>query len=289
MPDINPWTRVTKKHPCPICGKPDWCTYRPGTRKVACMRVESKKPTKNGGFLHYTDDAVKRPEPTRIEKRRATHAVTGVDLETLLSSSCTRFSLEFPIDPMTELGVSRLSLLRLETGLIGKSISFPMRDGFSKLVGFRLRGPDGSKWTVKGTHNGLFIPTGLPPDGPGIAIPLLICEGPTDCAALLDLGYSAIGRPSCSGGADHLIQYLKGKWRDIVIVSDNDEPKQVGDRTFCPGIDGAMRLAEALRNYARSIRVIVPKKKDIREWVRQGATRMVVDALIRNVSYFKAK
>lgn len=47
--------RVTRSHPCPVCGKPDWCGY---TDTIAiCMRVPSDRPSKNGGWVHrLTDD-----------------------------------------------------------------------------------------------------------------------------------------------------------------------------------------------------------------------------------------
>src|SRR5262245_21246221 len=46
------WPRVTRRNPCPICGKPDWCEFAPEGRRVLCMRVESRWPTKNGGWMH---------------------------------------------------------------------------------------------------------------------------------------------------------------------------------------------------------------------------------------------
>ncbi len=44
--------RHTRAHPCPICGKPDWCrSFDDGY--VECMRVESNRPTRNQGYLHW--------------------------------------------------------------------------------------------------------------------------------------------------------------------------------------------------------------------------------------------
>jgi phage/plasmid primase-like uncharacterized protein len=98
-----------------------------------------------------------------------------------------------------ELGVSMNSLLRLSVGWSEDhdAWTFPMRNANGKVVGIRLRRPDGRKVSVTGGHEGLFIPRGrdLYPGEP-----LLIAEGPTDTAALLDLNFMAIGRPSCTGG-----------------------------------------------------------------------------------------
>ena len=46
------WVRVTRRHPCPICGHPDWCSVSINGLIVYCMRVTSNQPTKNGGWIH---------------------------------------------------------------------------------------------------------------------------------------------------------------------------------------------------------------------------------------------
>ena len=49
------FTRVSKARPCPQCGKPDWCTV--GDYGVVCMRVQSARQVKNGGWFHAFDSA----------------------------------------------------------------------------------------------------------------------------------------------------------------------------------------------------------------------------------------
>jgi hypothetical protein len=84
----------------------------------------------------------------------------------------------------------------------------------------------------------------------------------------LDLGFSAVGRPSCTGGAALLLELILANGsitpRDIVIVADDDGPGQ----------RGARRLATALVSYVPSVRFISSPSgvKDAREWVRRGAT-----------------
>jgi 5S rRNA maturation endonuclease (ribonuclease M5) len=83
-------------------------------------------------------------------------------------------------------------------------------------------------------------------------IMVLICEGPSDTAALLDLGFSAVGRPSCNGGRKLLVELVQQrKPSSIVIVSDNDSPGQRGAvlkalRSVVPTI-GVMRFLTAAR------------------------------------------
>jgi hypothetical protein len=95
---------------------------------------------------------------------------------------------------------------------------------------------------------------------------LLIAEGPTDTAALLDMGFEAVGRPSCSGGVGLLVDLVRSRRvKDVVIVADVD-PHGAGQR-------GAESLAIALVPYCPSIRVIEPPGgiKDVRDWKNAGA------------------
>jgi len=94
-----------------------------------------------------------------------------------------------------ELGVSVQSLRRLGVGSNGAGYTFPMSDAEGKVIGLRTRYPSGGKAAEKGSRNGLFIPADLPDDGL-----LLICEGPSDTAAALDLGFAAIGRANYGTG-----------------------------------------------------------------------------------------
>jgi DNA primase len=138
-----------------------------------------------------------------------------------------------------------------------------------RVVGIRLRTPGGAKFAVKGGAEGLFIPDR--PPGPG---PLLIAEGPTDVAALLDLGFDDVaGRPSCTGGVRHLVALVRSRRaRDVVIVADADEA----------GRRGADNLVSVLLRYARAVRVIVPPggAKDVRAFLRAEGTRADLDAEI---------
>jgi hypothetical protein len=164
-----------------------------------------------------------------------------------------------------DLGVSATSLIRLDVGWRGASraMSFPMRDHSGAVLGIRLRTRPGRKFAVKGGHDGLFIPHDL-----HASSPLLIAEGPTDTAALLDLGFSAIGRPSCRGGT-RLVLELVGAWRpgSVVVVADNDAVGQ--------GRDGALDLAGRCRLRCKDVRLISPPEgiKDARQWVRSGVRR----------------
>ena len=146
--------------------------------------------------------------------------------------------------------------------------SFPMRDASGDVVGIRLRRRDGRKFAVKGGRDGLFIPTDLPKGDP-----LLIAEGPTDTAALLDLGLSVIGRPNCLGGSGLIVQLLKRRAsREVAIVADGD----------AAGRRGAENLASILALYIPDVRIVAPPAgvKDARQWKQAGVTHGDVQAAI---------
>jgi hypothetical protein len=137
-----------------------------------------------------------------------------------------------------------------------------------KAVGVRLRLPDGRKLSIRGGKEGLFLPTRLGSGGR-----LLIAEGPTDTAALLDLGFAAVGRPSCSGGVGHVVDLVKRLGTaEAVVVADGDGP----------GLFGAEKLAARLLAYAPGVRVIAPPRgiMDARAWKRAGARAADVTAAI---------
>jgi len=169
-----------------------------------------------------------------------------------------------------ELGLSVGSLTRLGIGWAAEhwAWSFPMHDTCRRVRGVRLRSWAGRKWSVKGGREGLFVPAGL-----DCARPLLVCEGPTDTAALLDLGFEAVGRPSCTGGTTLLAELVgHRKPPGVVVVADSDGP----------GRRGAEALATALLPVCRPVRVICPPcgVKDARAWKQAGATRKDVQAAI---------
>lgn len=163
------------------------------------------------------------------------------------------------------LGVSADSLRRLRVGWSREhgAFSFPMFDAAGDVQGVRLRGADGRKWSVRGGREGLFLPRTDDDHGDGR---LIVCEGPTDCAALVDWGLAAIGRPNCSGAVRLTVELVQTLGpADVAILADADPP----------GLRGAHNLASVLALYAPRVRVATPPDgvKDARAWKRTGATR----------------
>lgn len=272
------WVRVNKEFPCPICGKTDWCCVTPDGKLCNCMRIESDKLLKNGGWLHKLDGDTK----PKCYLPKAKAKVANVNFYKLAKDYFCGLATANPL--AEKLGISENSLQRLRLGYDTKNYVFPMWDGHRELIGMRLRTPDGNKFSVTGSKNGLFWPVDVFEDSKNL---LFICEGPTDCAALLDMGFDAIGRPSCSGGTEFIKTLLEGHDRQVVIMSDKDTPKTAPDgRKFCPGQEGAYRLGAVIKSLCRSVRVIKPcVGKDVRQWYNKGATAAAVMAVVKNTRF----
>ena len=287
MSGDNGWLRVSRARPCPICGKPDWCAVSANGAVALCQRIESAKRCGDGGWLHRLRE---EPHTPRGRPRRTFRLIGGDnpgrdDLDDLM----TRFRAEVDPDDLSALanalGVLVENLNRLGIGWSGWGWTFPMVDASGAVRGIRVRKRDGTKLAIPGSREGLFIPSepvdrldGL--DGPPGVHPadarLLICEGPTDTAALLDLGFDAVGRPSCVGGTRLIVDLVrKRRPGEVVIVADLDGPGQ----------RGAMALASRLLVQVVNVRVVTPPDgiNDAREWKRAGATREDIEDAIESV------
>lgn len=265
--------RVSKRERCPVCGRDGWCGCAEDGSFVICMREESPYPTANGGWLHRlregsprrTHAFVERLPPPPPDYTEDTRKRIGQAPRKLLQSLAGQLGL--PVDVLARMGVH----WRFDAGAFG-AFGFPMVDPRTRRVtGIRLRDFSGCKWSVKGSRDGLFLTVKLDPD------PLLICEGPTDTAAALALGFAAVGRPSCRGTIP-LLTYIARK-RAVAVFADSDKP----------GTDGGRELAQVLALHATSVRLVHPPNgiKDLREWYRAGATKADVEALIAAAAPFR--
>lgn len=253
------WIRVTRQNKCPVCEHPDWCTI--GEKWICCMRVQSDHPSKNGGWFHPLGEGFHPPKPTLTEETphiNATKLMQEFRLNTSRASvEALSGHLEVSFDSLNSLGVAWAEPYR--------AWAFPMRDDYGNTIGIRLRNDQGKKWAVRGSRAGLFFA-----DGP-ICGEVYILEGPTDTAAALTIGLQAIGRPSCQGQEALICARLRSA-RRVVIVADNDDP----------GVIGAQRLQGMLK--VPSI-IWCPPGKDMRDFIRNGGRRELLDALLRSMRW----
>lgn len=265
------WLRVTRSRPCPVCGHPDWCLLAVDGGAAICARTESGKRCGAAGWLHrLRDDRRLFRLPRPVRSLRPIPAPSPTPNLAALAERWHKAAQPFGLVRLAgELGVSPSALDALRVGWSPQysAWTFPMCDEAGRIVGVRLRLRDGRKLAVRGGHEGLFVPRGYFRDGvpalPDNGAPVLLPEGASDTAAVLGLGFTAIGRPSCSGGLKLAAQLVRG--RDVAIVADADKPGRLG----------AEALARLLVVLCPTVRIIAPPSglKDVREWVRSGATR----------------
>ncbi len=253
--------RVTKANPCPVCEKTDWCLFSEDGQAAICSRVSegSKKRAGDAGWLHILEPGKNRLEAVRRRPRQraAAKPTPAIPFEKLSKQYQDRISDRQLRWLGASLGITPESLTRLNVGFDGKAFTFPMKDENGNVIGIRRRYGDGNKRALTGSCNGLFIPTGLSKDKP-----LFITEGVTDCAAALDLGFEAIGRPNCDSKVPMTVAFARG--RKIVIICDND----------LPGRDGAKKLAQELIKHCPEVKIITPPVigMDLRQWKQKGFT-----------------
>jgi hypothetical protein len=120
------------------------------------------------------------------------------------------------------------------------------------------------KFAVRGSRQGIFLASVRPQKT------LFVCEGPTDTAAAVELGLFAVGRPNCCCGGPEIRVYARVKQCSrVVVVSDNDKP----------GLDGARKVGGELK---LPFALYVPPAKDLREFVRLGGTRAMIENTLKS-------
>jgi len=184
------------------------------------------------------------------------------------------------------LGVSLDSVDAIGAAWRGRSRAwaFPMRDGDGSIVGVRLRAMSGDKWAITGSKQGMFYDADMLDAGTERV--LYVCEGPTDTAAMLTMGFQTAGRASCNGQADQIRALCKRfGFRKLVAVADNDPAHEKRDGAiFYPGRDGALKM---LKECGMPFKALIPPAKDVRAWLRDGATVDAVRCLERQMIWRK--
>lgn len=297
------WIRVSRSSPCPICGRPDYCTKTTDGAVAKCMRVESAKPAKGdgGGWIHKCEGAA-LIETTTIAKPARKIDQTAL-CKRVDQMRRARGIFEALGELAERLGVSIEALERLGTGIgydrDGKRFwAMVERDVRWLPVGVSRRYANGAKKHMPGTTHGLYFAQ----DWCAARGPILLPEGGSDTAALLTMGLCAIGRPSNTGGTEKLIGLLRSHNRPIIVLGENDrKPERIGTKretetilvdgkperlcprkcegcTWCwPGRGGAVVTAERLTRALRRqvFWRVVKGAKDAREWLNTNGCNRV--------------
>lgn len=278
IPTRSKIVRVSRAHPCPICGKPDWCTYTEDGRLAFCMRVESDRTAGNGAYIHVlrADTPALPRRPISLPRRYpdAPSAALRVNLAALCEREQDDGVDAFMLDPalMEMFAIDAWDAAKACGAFWSRSqeaLAVPMRDASGAVLGVRYRDlVTGRKWSALGGHDGLFLPDNLKPEQGE----LWVAEGLTDTIALNALGIPAVGRSSCNTGAALLASLCQRlRVSKLTVVADSDGNKEARDRLFQPGLDGAKHLAERI---GVRYRIVFPPRrtKDVRGYLLASAS-----------------
>ena len=263
--------RVNKQNPCPVCGKSDWCLVARDGSAAICQRIKdgSVKSCGDAGYLHVLV-GWSRGQQHRSQRKFIVIPNNRPDRDfVVLQQQYSRQITNQQLNDLSQrLGLSTQSLKRLRIGWDSEAYTFPMSDSDGNIIGIRRRFPNGQKVSLKRSRTGLFVPSGLPTQGL-----LLLCEGPSDTAAVLDLSFAGIGRPNCSSKILMTAEAARGR-TEIVIVGDNDNVGRAGAET----------LADALVLHYSCVKIVYPPDgiKDLRKWLQAGLTHETLQQIIKD-------
>lgn len=270
---------VTPDQPCPICRKPTSHERREGYCAIDIERgivwCGHSADEARRAFYRISDAAMVQ-QPTTV--RRRAKAAADVDWDSQVEACQCDLAPSILREQAKALGVSINSLELMDTGWHADSgsLAWPMRNAAGVTVGIRLRKPSGFKFAVSGSTNALFIPNNL---DLSVSDKIVIVEGPTDTAAAIDLSLNPIGRASARTCLKDLVQICRGK--HVTIIRDQGDKNGDGEK-------GANELAAELVGQCRFVSVVTPmKSKDVRSWLREGATPALARSVINNASAWR--
>lgn len=242
------------------------------------MRVESSRNMHNGGWFHGRGSSTtERPTHTRTTAvQLRTHAP---DFDQLMNRWEREKAGELE-SYAALLGVGQQDLRDLHVCYAPeyKAFAFPMRHPDGTITGVRLRN-EFHKWSVKGSHQGLFIPFMAVRRFPVHTI--MIVEGPTDTAAGLALGFFTIGRPNNLVGNEMIVEVLNDlPAKDVIVCYDNDEHIDSMGKRIRPGPFGAERLIKCLK---QRVTRFVPPTKDLRSFLTGGGSHSLLLSLTSSI------
>jgi len=273
---LDDYVRVTRQRPCPLCARTKWCMVSrddPSSPSTAiCPRTPSQTVFGEAGYFHRLRPGGGSTQSWARKFSLSQHHASP-ELAEITEASFQR-GINARARLAKRLHVSEESLRLLHVGWLEDedypaqwikepgAWTFPMRDATGKVIGVRLRHFDGGRFAITGSKAALFFEEHLLDTK---VDQLVVAEGESDTAALLDWGLNVVGRPGCKTGTRHLIRLLRRlRPESLIVVADPDEP----------GMEGASALAQAARPFVEDVRVMVTPQPhaDVRAWKIAGAS-----------------
>jgi putative DNA primase/helicase len=275
---------VNRGRPCAVCGGNHKCSYGEDGL-ILCGRKSGDVP----GFVYLKQAKgdpqfaqYRREDDPALNRNQHPHGYRGPKAAAHKNGAAPKPRTDWgakaqeyagQLSPQArarlarDLGLPESALAELPIGCCKqeKCWTFPERDASVRVIGINRRFLDGRKKAMPGSQRGLTIPRGWRDrDGP------VFCpEGPSDVLALTAMNLAAVGRPSNTGGVEHLAELLRDvpESRPIIVLGEMDA-KPNGD---WPGRDGAEATAKRLAKVlGRPVcwAISPDGSKDARQWFR---------------------
>jgi len=203
------WTKFSKSHPCPICGKPDWCDHSPDGKFICCMR-EGKgaiKALPNKGWLHHGEGGGNGQVRIPAGKDKAWKSAEDIRDYFLRKNPSWTFNCWWPYH--SKAGNEVLRVLRF---------NLPPGSGPDKQ--YRPIYPVAGGWSI-GDPPGPLPLYNLPRLAEATTIYVFEGEKAAEAARTIGLTVTTSAHGSKSAGKSDWTP-LAGK--DVVICPDHDEP-----------------------------------------------------------------
>jgi len=244
------YNRCTVRMPCPVCGRIKYCMVSDNGERVLCTKVEHGAiKTYKCGFIHDVTSAM--TSPIKVVKSKL-YKPNFAHIRSVYKG--LNFSSQALLPLARHLKVSVYSLRCLGVGKSDRAWDFPMYDAKRQMIGIKRRNLQEKKWCVRHSRLGVYLPSTFVTSSA-----VIICEGESDTAAMLDLGYNVVGRASAST-CQFILCKLLGTCR-AVIIADRDKDSL--------GLKEAYKLSRTLQGEATVIMPLV-ECKDAREWAENN-------------------
>lgn len=285
LPRLN---RVTRRLPCPICGRGKYCMLSPLGDIALCTKEESDTRIESlDGWQHFIPASDRLPQ-SEISRRTEASGVGSPlqDFSALHETLMLGFTPAIRELVAGALGIQQQAMRAFPLGWNKqcRALAIPAMTGTGQVVGIRYRRlvpTDGQLkwWCEKGSR---WYPL-LPTTTPARETPLFVTEGPSDCLAASHLGLSSCGRWAKGLNletAQVILGHAKTAAASAIVVCGDNDPSGGGELA-------ARRVARLLQQLSptSNIRTIQPPVgiKDIREWVHRGATATSAIQATRNL------
>lgn len=257
MSDFKP---VTKREPCPVCGKPDWCAWTPDRERLLCQRSAEApagwrlvKAKEGGGLFEPDDDLPEATTGTWKPSRRPKAAAP------LVTGDAGK-KRERGYGTAKDLVAAAYARMGTPAG------RWTYRDAAGEPVGLVLRfnEADGGKTYRQASRcpdDGLWRAEAMPKPRPLFRLPELLAAKPAEVVHVLEgektaeaaagLGLLATAAASGSGAPVQETDWGPLAGRRVVVLADHDDP----------GRKWAARVAEHLGEVAADVRVVHPVER----------------------------